>query len=131
MEQRAVLAPSLARLRRETDLEWPRRSKDVDGWVGDAAHRRVSSDHNPNSDGYVLALDVTTAGINVLRFVVDVTHHPAVWYVIVRGVLYSATHGFVGVPYEGVNPHRDHVHVNLRHAPGAVHSRRLWLTAQP
>lgn len=85
------------------------------------------SDHNPDADGYVLALDVTQAGINVQRLVVDCTHHPSTWYVIADGWLYSRTSKFVGVPYHGRDAHTTHVHINLRHTERAILSGRPWL----
>jgi len=71
---RARLAPSLKQLRTEVDVAWPMRSKRSDGWIGDAAHLARTSDHNPDADGIVHALDITAEGINVRRLVVDCTH---------------------------------------------------------
>lgn len=128
---RARLALSLEQLLREVNSTWPGRSRKSDGWIGDAAHRARSSDHNPDANGWVLALDITNEGVNVQRLVVDVTHHPATWYVISRGWLYSRTHDFVGVPYRGADDHTTHLHVNLRHTAGAIASRRPWLSPRP
>ena len=125
---RARLAPSLKQLRTEVDVAWPMRSKRSDGWIGDAAHLARTSDHNPDADGIVHALDITAEGINVRRLVVDCIHHEAVWYVISGGWLYSRTHDFVGVPYHGRDPHVTHVHVNIRHSPEAEMSSRRWLS---
>jgi hypothetical protein len=125
------LAPALERLLREVNTAWPGRSRTSDGWLGDAAHRARTSDHNPNEDGLVLALDLTSSGINMQQLLVDATHHPACWYVIHRGLLYSRTHHFTAVPYYGANAHMDHVHVNLRHEDWAVRSRRSWLSPTP
>lgn len=124
------LAPALQQLRREVDSTWPRRSKEVDGWIGDSRHVARRSDHNPNENGNVLALDITAEGVNVQRLVVACTHHPSTWYVISRGFLYSRSSDFVGVPYQGSDPHTSHVHINLRHTRRAVHSRRTWLVPQ-
>jgi len=126
---RARLAPALRLLRAEVDVAWPERSRLSDGWIGDAAHQGRHSDHNPDPDGIVHALDITAKGINVRRLVVDCTHHPSCWYVISGGWLYSRTHRFVGVPYDGPDPHTSHVHVNIRHDPTSEQSKRSWLTA--
>ncbi len=125
---RARLAPSLKQLRTEVDVAWPMRSKRSDGWIGDAAHLARTSDHNPDADGIVHALDITADGINVRRLVVDCTHHGATWYVISRGWLYSRTHNFVGVPYEGLDPHQTHTHVNIRHTDWAARTKRRWIS---
>jgi len=121
------LAPSLVRLRSETNTLWPARSRDSDGWIGDKLHQARSSDHNPDEHGIVHAIDVTASGIQVTRFVVDVTQHGATHYVIWRGFLYSRYNGFVAVPYYGANPHNDHVHVSIRHNDKSRLSKRPWL----
>jgi hypothetical protein len=122
------LAGSLTRLLAEVDALWPDRSRASDGWLGDAAHAARQSDHNPDERGIVHALDVTASGIHLTAFLVAVTHHMAVHYVISRSVLYSVRHGFRGVPYTGTNPHRTHVHVSIRHTTGAERSRIDWLS---
>jgi hypothetical protein len=45
-------------LRRQVDKRWPNRDKRSDGILGDAAHAARKSDHNPDSRGYVHALDI-------------------------------------------------------------------------
>jgi hypothetical protein len=45
-------------LRKQIDDRWPKRDKRSDGIVGDSAHSARKSDHNPDSRGYVHALDI-------------------------------------------------------------------------
>jgi hypothetical protein len=45
-------------LRKQIDDRWPKRDKRSDGIVGDSAHAARKSDHNPDSRGYVHALDI-------------------------------------------------------------------------
>lgn len=121
-----ILAVSLRNLRAEVDARWPDRSKTSDGWVGDAAHAARVSDHNPDAEGVVHALDITTAGIEPLVLVVAATHHPATHYVIFRGHIWSVVHGWKPQPYSGPDPHRSHVHVSIVHTHRAEHSRSPW-----
>jgi hypothetical protein len=47
-------------LRDQLDARFPGRDKSSDGWIGDAAHaaRGNASQHNPDKNGWVKALDV-------------------------------------------------------------------------
>lgn len=45
-------------LRNQVNKRWPKRDKASDGIVGDSAHAARPSDHNPDSRGYVHALDI-------------------------------------------------------------------------
>ena len=52
-------AKSLLKLLEQINQKWPNRSKLSDGQLGDTSHSQRISDHNPNADGVVCALDVT------------------------------------------------------------------------
>lgn len=54
----AKLCAGGVRLRQQIDSRWPKRDKRSDGWIGDAAHAARKSDHNPDSEGIVYALDI-------------------------------------------------------------------------
>ena len=45
-------------LRKQLDLEFPKRDRRSDGWIGDRAHSQRKSDHNPDAKGVVYALDI-------------------------------------------------------------------------
>jgi hypothetical protein len=45
-------------LRDQVNKKWPKRDKASDGWIGDPAHAARLSDHNPDSRGWVHALDI-------------------------------------------------------------------------
>jgi hypothetical protein len=52
------LAAAAQTLRKQVNTRYPKRDKSSDGTIGDQAHRRRISDHNPDRTGYVMALDI-------------------------------------------------------------------------
>jgi len=54
----AKLVPGGVKLRSQVDRKWPRRDRKSDGWIGDRAHSARKSDHNPDKNGWVHALDI-------------------------------------------------------------------------
>lgn len=112
------LAQSLATFRATINEQFPKRDKDSDGWIGDAAHRNRKSEHNPDAKGCVHAIDVDVddgdLGRDLAREILKAAiGHKAVWYVIYNGVIYSRTHNFAPRRYTGPNPHTSHVHVSI------------------
>ena len=114
------LAKSLDQLRRQVNAAYPNRSKYADGTIGDAAHARTDSEHNPNSAGVVRAIDIThdpTNGVQGQRLANDVIaeldRRGVRGYVIHAGRIRS-TYVQRGVwrRYGGSNPHNTHVHVS-------------------
>jgi hypothetical protein len=45
-------------LRNQVNKRFPNRDKSSDGWIGDTAHQARPSDHNPDSRGWVHAIDI-------------------------------------------------------------------------
>lgn len=131
------LAPSLAQLRDEINTRWPARSKRSDGTIGDTAHQASRSEHNPDSDGIVRAIDITTDGINVQQLLDATIGDDRVHYVIHNRSIWSRAHGWRKRPYTGPNPHTSHVHISIRNAtseraPATVRAKaatdtRVWL----
>lgn len=53
------LAIALEILRSQVNAKWQHRSKNSDGSVGDVSHSSRTSDHNPDDNGIVRAIDLT------------------------------------------------------------------------
>lgn len=118
------LAKSLTVLRDQVNARFPGRAKASDGTIGDAAHAKRPSDHNPDKDGVVKALDLTTdpnddADTEALAEHLRQARDPRVKYVIAMGRMFSAyaAHGvpaWTWQPYTGTNPHVHHFHVSVQ-----------------
>lgn len=52
------LVPAGVTLRDQINKRFPNRDKLSDGWIGDASHQARPSDHNPDSRGWVHAIDI-------------------------------------------------------------------------
>lgn len=64
----ATLTKGGAKLRDQINKRWPDRDKASDGWIGDRAHAARLSDHNPDRNGIVHAIDIDeNLGVGVLR----------------------------------------------------------------
>src|SRR5690554_4032083 len=86
--------------------------------IGDAAHRGTASDHNPNPQGVVCAIDVLAdGGLDLGWFAEQVrtSGHPAFKYVIFNRRIASKGGGWRA--YHGSNPHTTHVHVSVGVGP--------------
>jgi hypothetical protein len=145
--------PSLIALRAEADRRAPRRSTASDGWLGDAAHRKRKSDHNPLPDGAVLARDLThdpDAGLDAHGWARDVAARgdERVSYLISDGEIWNppsqawATYRRLRAEganrrdaarmalgwrrYRGSNPHKTHVHGSIKNTPAARNDMSPW-----
>lgn len=116
------LVNSLKKLREQANSAAPGRDKSADGTIGDAAHASGSSNHNPEQDGTVDAIDLThdpLGGWNC-RVVVDAiiaSKDPRLLYIIFAGQIISGSGGpspWVKRKYSGSNGHYHHMHVSVR-----------------
>lgn len=115
------LAPALVDLIAEVDETWPGRPTGSDGSIGDTAHSNRQSEHNPNDHGLVTAVDITKKSAAMMtRIRQAAVADDRVWYVIHDGSIWSRTHGFKKAPYQGSNPHRQHMHISLRQTADAA-----------
>ena len=120
------LALSLRRLGNEVDARWPTRQRHTDGWIGDSEHKTRVSDHNPDPRGLVHAIDLTTDGLDVVALLAAVPVYPSVHYVIHDGKIWSRANNMRPTRYDGINPHREHMHVSIFTNPRAERSRHHW-----
>ena len=120
------LVASLRRLARTVDETWPDRATGSDGWLGDAAHQRRLSDHNPDALGRVHALDITARGIDPMAVVNAARDHPSTHYVIWDRRIWSRRTEMAAIPYEGADPHVSHVHVSVEHTAQGRTSDAPW-----
>lgn len=111
-------AKSLQVLKGQLDAQYP-------GWrflgfIGDAAHRNVPSDHNPNSAGVVCALDIGPGGglnIHALARNLAASPHPDLKYIISNREIFEWQNGFKPRRYTGKDPHDTHIHISVGRGP--------------
>lgn len=137
------LAKTLIKLEEQVNAKYPGRKMTSDGSIGDARHQASNSDHNPwvhDPDGN----DIVTA--------IDLTHDPAhgfdsykfadmllkqkdkrVKYIISNRRIGSGPAGQqpgVWRPYNGSNPHNEHVHISVEDEKVQYDSQVLWTITQ-
>lgn len=130
------IAKSLDTLRSQVNRHAPNRGKKADGWVGDAAHRSRTSDHNPwvrlGNTGIVTALDVThdpRGGFDSYAFAehLRLRRDPRCKYVISNGRIFSSTSSpWTWRRYTGSNPHSSHVHVSVKSTAAHYDGAHNW-----
>ena len=100
---------------------FPKRSKASDGWIGDKKHSHRKSDHNPEADGTVDAVDIThdpVNGPNIARLgaVLMASKDRRISYVIFNGQIFAGSGGVQPWKlrkYTGANKHTKHLHISV------------------
>lgn len=110
-------ARCITTLRNEINAAWPKRDKSSDGVIGDQAHASRKSDHNPDGNGVVHAVDIDKDGIpadDIVEFLrsLAVAGDPRFkgGYLIWQGRICSERDGWKWRTYTGSNPHDKHFH---------------------
>ena len=109
-------------LREQIDDLYADRSRKTDGWIADTRHSLRKSDHNPDANGIVRAIDITS----------DLGTHPEEAHALVEKIRKLAKRGDKRIKYviydrriaspilnwkwrkyKGVNPHISHFHISF------------------
>jgi hypothetical protein len=118
----ARLCKAGVQFREQVDDCYPDRSRRSDGWIGDARHLSRKSDHNPDGDGWVFALDITAdlgAHPEEAHNLVDEIRKAAkkgerrIKYIIFNGRISSPVLNWKWRKYRGANPHKAHFHISF------------------
>jgi hypothetical protein len=97
----------------------PGRDKSNDGTIGDTSSQARKSDHNPNSDGVVTAIDIThdpSHGVDAGAIVeaLRASRDPRIKYIIWnRRTFSSEVNPWEWRPYTGPNPAENHFHLSV------------------
>jgi len=114
------LAHSLETLRGQIDRKYPSRDKSSDGTIGDQAHQNTKSDHNPDADGCVKAMDITHDTIdgvdcNALAEMLRASKDYRISYIIWNKQISNPDIDYwAWRPYTGSNPHTLHLHLSVK-----------------
>lgn len=137
----ATLAPCLDVLRSEFNALNPNRDKASDGWIGDAAHASGDSDHNPDSNGVVHAIDVDETGPwpegsmwEFVQYIISECRKSGtsgkdrgrLKYVIYERKIWSASNGWAEEYYDGSNPHDKHAHFSCEYSSTYANDKTSW-----
>jgi hypothetical protein len=114
-------------LRLQVDDAFSNRQRSSDGWLGDARHSSRTSDHNPDANGVVRAIDISRnlSGAKEPDLMPDLADQirlcakrgdQRIAYVIFNGKICSRKSLWRWVAYKGINPHVKHCHVSFTKA---------------
>lgn len=132
----ATLSKGAAKLREQMNLRFPKRDTSSDGWLGDQAHAKRRSDHNPDRHGIVHAIDLDadfgrpgradaqTLVEQLVALAKGGKDGGRLKYLIHNGAIYSKSAGWKRRTYTGANPHTGHIHVSVTDA--ADTNGRAW-----
>ena len=119
------LSKSAIQLREQIDDAFPDRDRASDGWIGDTRHAARKSDHNPDEQGWVRAIDIDRdlhgkgRKPNLMPDLADQIRIAAksgdkrIAYIIFDGKIASAKKAWRWRTYDGINKHNHHAHISF------------------
>ena len=123
MNSKPILCKAAQQLRLQVDDSFGDRDRSSDGWVGDLRHSSRPSDHNPDAEGIVRAIDIDRdlsgkAKPDLMPDLADQIRHAAksdkrIAYIIFAGKIASPRMGWRWRKYSGINPHTKHCHISF------------------
>ena len=125
-----MLKPKLSKaaeqLRSQINTKYPKRDKRSDGWIGDTAHNARKSDHNPDKNGWVRAVDIDSdllQGSNKESWLlaeqikmIALKGDKRISYIIHQQRIASSKQNWAWRVYKGSNPHISHLHISFTQA---------------
>jgi hypothetical protein len=126
------VAESLLKFRSQIDAIAPVRDKSNDGTIGDTSHQARKSDHNPNKDGVVTAIDITndpSHGVDAgqIAEMLRLSKDLRIKYVISnRRIFSSQVTPWQWRPYNGANAHTHHVHLSVADDKALYDDTQPW-----
>ena len=110
-------------LREQFDDCFSDRDRTSDGWIGDSRHSARKSDHNPDGEGWVRAIDISRnlSGKSEPDLMPDVADQLRILaktdrrisYIIFDGKIASSKSFWRWRKYKGINQHRTHLHCSF------------------
>ena len=125
MNTKPRLSKAAAQLREQFDDSYPSRDRTSDGWIGDTRHAARPSDHNPDANGWVRAIDVDrdVSGrskpdlmpdiADQIRLLCKSKKERRIAYIIFDGRIASSKKAWAWRTYEGSNKHNHHCHISF------------------
>ena len=119
------LSKAAIQLREQFDDTFPDRDRTSDGWIGDTRHAARPSDHNPNAQNWVLAIDVDrdVSGkskpdlmpdiADQIRLLCKSKKEKRITYIIFDGRIASSKKNWAWREYTGANKHNHHCHISF------------------
>jgi len=120
------LSKAAIQLREQFDDTYADRDRSSDGWIGDTRHAARPSDHNPDAQGWVRAIDIDRdlSGkakpdlmpdlVDQIRLLCKSGLEKRISYIIFDGFIYSSKFRFIKRKYTGANKHTKHAHFSFK-----------------
>ena len=120
------LSKAAVQLREQFDDTYSDRDRLSDGWIGDTRHSARKSDHNPDEQGWVRAIDIDRdlhkigkpdiMGdlVDQVRVACKSKSEKRISYIIFDGRICSSILNWKWRKYTGANKHEKHAHFSFK-----------------